>query len=121
MQTAFRKYRTPHPDHTVGIGSNQAYALADTILGKRLMRAEYSLDVDLLQKLAALTGGSYFPAADAGGMAKVMQEIDALESTSREAPRYTSYRELAPLLALAAALILLTGLAAEIIRRPRLP
>ncbi|MBQ9804171.1 MAG: VWA domain-containing protein [Lentisphaeria bacterium] len=107
--------------HTVGIGSDRAYAVVDTMFGRQLARQEHSLDENLLRSLAAATGGSYFPAADAGGMQQVMTGIDALERTSRESPRYTSYRELAPYPALAAAIILLLGMATEFAGKVRLP
>jgi uncharacterized membrane protein len=54
-------------------------------------------------------------------MRRVMAEIDALERTSREVNQHTSYRELAPWLALSAAIILLLGMAIEICGKPRLP
>jgi len=107
--------------HTVGIGSPRAYAIVETMYGRQLIRQEHSLDEDLLKSLAATTGGSYFQAADADGMRRVMAEIDALERTSREVNQHTTYRELAPWLALGAAIILLLGMAIEICGKPRLP
>ena len=58
--------------------------------------------------MANATGGKYFKAADEQAMEDVMQEINALEKTNFEQPRYIEYREYAPML-IVIALILLTA------------
>ena len=84
--------------HTVGIGSRNAYVLDETF-GSRFIPVGDSFDEKLLRELAEKTGGSYFHAADAEGMKKVMDEINKLEKTTIEQPRYVEYKEYAPVLA----------------------
>ncbi|MBR2345245.1 MAG: VWA domain-containing protein [Lentisphaeria bacterium] len=107
--------------HTVGIGSDNAYAAISTPFGSSLQRIDNSLDHELLQELSAMTGGTYFPAADNNGMRRVMDEINSLERTDHSAPRSVSYREYAPALALTAALILLLGITGHTLGKLRLP
>ena len=83
--------------HTVGIGSTNAYVLDETF-GSRFVPVGDSFDEKLLRSLAEKTGGSYFHAADAKGMKKVMDEINKLEKTTVEQPRYVEYKEYAPAL-----------------------
>ncbi len=83
--------------HTVGIGSTNAYVLDETF-GSRFVPVGDSFDEKLLRSLAEKTGGSYFHAADAEGMKKVMDEINKLEKTTVEQPRYVEYKEYAPII-----------------------
>ncbi|MCI5779970.1 MAG: VWA domain-containing protein [Lentisphaeria bacterium] len=107
--------------HTVGIGGNNAYAVISSPFGRSLSRVGNDLDEKLLRELAAMTGGTYFPAADASGMRRVMTEINRLERTDHTAPQSAVYREHAPALALAAAAVLLFGVFLYALGRPRLP
>ncbi len=107
--------------HTVGIGSNNAYAIVPGMFGRSLQRVGSDLDDKLLQNIASLTGGTYFPAADSNGMRRVMDEINALERTDHSAPRSISYREYAPALALVSALLLTLGICFYALGRVRLP
>ena len=95
--------------HTVGIGSQNAYVL-DESFGSRFIPVGDSFDEKLLRTLAEKTGGSYFHAADAEGMKKVMAEINKLEKTTIEQPRYVEYKEYAPALAAVAALLIALSL-----------
>ena len=106
--------------HTVGIGSNQAFVIG-TGFGGGLVPVRDSFDEPLLRRLAETTGGSYFRAADADGMRQVMDEINRLERTNIEQPRYVEYREYAPLLALAALAVLLAGFTLQCTWKLRLP
>ena len=102
--------------HTVGIGSKNAYVLDETF-GSRFIPVGDSFDEKLLRALAEKTGGSYFHAADAEGMKKVMSEINQLEKTSIEQPRYVEYKEYAPVLSLfSLGLIFLSVVLSHIIR-----
>ena len=107
--------------HTVGIGGNEAFAVASTPFGARLVPVEGSFDAALLHDLAKITGGVSFHAEDKAGMARVMKEINSLEKTNIEQPRPVHYRELAPFAALAALLMLVLGLTAEYSWKMRLP
>jgi Ca-activated chloride channel family protein len=95
--------------HTVGVGSQRAVVIASGWFGQSLQLArEAGLDEALLKEIADSTGGRYFRARDAEGFAEVMREIDALEKTEIEAPRYVDYRErFYPWLLAGAALLLL--------------
>ena len=104
--------------HTVGIGSDNAYILAG---GYGFQKIQDSFDSKLLDSIARITGGTYFHAADGAGMKKVMKEINDLEKTNIEQPRYVEYREFGPSLALAALLLLFAGFFTENILRIRLP
>ena len=53
-------------------------------------------DEPLLRELADMTGGRYYRAADAKGMAQAMDEINKLEKTSVEQPVVVNWRELYP-------------------------
>ena len=54
-------------------------------------------------------------------MEKVMKEINALEKTNIEQPKFVEYKEYAPVLALAGALLLLCGFVWENLIRVRIP
>ena len=103
--------------HTVGIGSDNAVAVIDGML----RRQEGSFDEKLLENLAEITGGQYFRAADAEGMKQVMEEINQLEKTVAEQPKYTEYREYAPRLALVALALMAFAYLTQCTWRLRLP
>ena len=72
--------------YTVGIGSE---GVAPTPVrgpdgGVRLQNQPVNIDEDLLRKMAAETGGRYFRARDAKGLASVYAEIDGMEKTRFE-------------------------------------
>lgn len=99
--------------HTVGIGGEDAYGIAETLFGPRLSRLQGGYDAGLLAELAKITGGNTFHAADADGLRRTMQEINKLEKTNLEQPRPVTYHEFAPYLAALAALLLLIGAVAD--------
>ena len=103
--------------HTVGIGSDNAVG----VFGGMIQRQEGSFDEKLLQELANITGGRYFRAADAEGMKQVMEEINRLEKTVVEQPKYTEYREFAPRLALVALALMAFAYLSQCTWRLRLP
>ena len=107
--------------HTVGIGGNEAYAVAETPFGRRLVPANGNYDAQLLHDLAKISGGMTFHAADGEGMKRVMQEINALEKTNIEQPRPVNFREYAPYFAAAALILLMLGISAEYAWKIRLP
>ena len=104
--------------HTVGIGSDNAYVLAQ---GYGFQKVQGSFDEKLLSSIASVTGGTYFRAADKEGLKKVMAEINALEKTNIEQPKFVEYKEYAPFLALAGALLLMAGFVWENLIRVRIP
>mgnify|MGYP000008304587 FL=1 len=103
--------------HTVGIGSSNAFAIDRG----QIFQVEDQFDEKLLRSLAEITAGKYFRAADADGMKQVMDEINQLEKTTVEQPRYMEYREYAPQLALAALALLMLAFLAQSTWKLRLP
>ncbi len=79
--------------YTVGVGSSQALMPVQGFFGRQLRLVRAGLDEPLLRDIADTTGGRYFPARDARGFRDAMREIDAMEKTTIEAPRYLDYRE----------------------------
>jgi Ca-activated chloride channel homolog len=61
---------------TIGVGAAGQQSLFGLTLGNS------DLDVDLLQKIASLTGGQYFRATDAEALSAVYHRIDELEPVS---------------------------------------
>lgn len=103
--------------HTVGIGSRNAYVMVDN----GFMPIQDEFDEELLRSLASISGGSYFHAEDAEGMRKVMDEINQLEKTTIEQPKYIEFREYAPRFALLALGLMVLGLIADCTWELRLP
>ncbi|MBS1368549.1 MAG: VWA domain-containing protein [Lentisphaeria bacterium] len=103
--------------HTVGIGSDRAFVVS----AGGIQQQSDSFDEKLLQNLAKITGGEYFRAADAEGMKRVMEEINQLEKTTVEQPKYTEYREYAPRLALIALAFVALAYVSQCTWRLRLP
>ena len=99
--------------YTVGIGGNNAFMAQEGFFGKRFVPYPSNFDEKLLQEMAAVTGGRYFHAADANAMNEVMNEINSLEKTNFEQPRYIEYNEFAPMLAIIAILLLLAAIWSE--------
>lgn len=107
--------------HTVGIGSGNAYVPAEQF-GRRVFQpVADGFDEEMLKSIAAGSGGQYFHAADAQGMRRVMDEINKLETTSFEQPKYVEYRENGPTLALFALFCLLLGWMLENTWKIRVP
>lgn len=83
--------------YTVGIGSPSAMIPVQSLLGGVVwQRYPNEFDEPLLKDLAEMTGGKYYRAADAKGMAQAMDEINKLEKTSMEQPVLINWRELYP-------------------------
>lgn len=58
---------------TIGVGASTEQSLFGPTVGNT------DLDVDLLKKIASITGGEYFRAADAAALSAVYRRIDELE------------------------------------------
>lgn len=71
--------------YTVGIGSRSAW-MPSRLLGGILERCVDEFDEPLLKDLAEITGGRYYHASDAKGMALAMDDINKLEKTEMEQP-----------------------------------
>lgn len=96
--------------YTVGIGGSNAFVVQEGFFGNRFARYQEEFDEELLKSMAEVTGGKYFRADDEAAMNAVMTEINSLEKTNFEQPRYIEYQEFAPILcAIALALLLLSA------------
>jgi len=109
--------------HTVAIGSaGEEVPMASASGAGRGLRFErHDVDIQTLQRIAAATGGRFFPARGSRDLEAVYTEIDALERVERPRParlRQTDRPE--PLLALAGGLVLGEIALARVVRR-RLP
>jgi len=96
--------------YTIGAGTRGVapYPATD-LFGNRVYRPmQVDIDEDTLKKIAEATGGRYFRATDTPSLKDVYTEIDNLEKSPAEEPRYTDYEELA-LWLVAPALLLLFG------------
>ncbi len=103
--------------HTIGVGAD-AMAVQD-FFGQRIVNPAADLDEETLARIAEATGGSFFRARNAEGLAEIYRQIDQLEPTDAE-PRYVQPRR--ELFAWPLALAFLTSLgigAAEVLPRPR--
>jgi len=81
--------------YTIGVGSNaDAPFKARDRLGRDVyIRAQVSIDEDLLRKLASETGGAYFNARDSSGLEAAMKKINELEKTKVEKDVYRQFEE----------------------------
>ncbi len=93
--------------YTIGIGSHNAYAIVDTGFGRRYEPVPADFDEKLLQDIATITDGKYYHARDAEGLAMVMEEINQMEKTAIEQPKFIDYKEFSPTLAGVALVLLL--------------
>lgn len=96
--------------YTVGVGADEM--LVQDFFGSRLVNPSADLDEDTLRAIAERTGGAYFRARDAAGLAQIYDQLDELEpvESDREAVRPVDELFYWPLslafaLALAAALL----------------
>jgi Ca-activated chloride channel family protein len=93
--------------YTVGIGSGQAFATVQTMMGTFKMPVEQDLDEPLLKAIAEATGGFYGRADDAESLHKIIEKIDQLEKTEVKSVQYTKYAEKFGPWTLAAMIVLL--------------
>lgn len=108
--------------YTVGVGTDTGgpveipIPFRDPETGKvteRRIKAKVDVDEALLQRIANVTGGRFFRATDAEGLANTFATIDKLEKSEIKTTKYTRFREVFPLAARpAAACLALAGLAA---------
>ncbi len=68
--------------------------MQDPFTGREFLQpARVEIDEDTLKEIALKTGGEYFRATDAEGLASIYQEIDRLERTEISEVRYLQYNE----------------------------
>jgi len=65
----------------------------DPNYGKTYVNMPVEIDEDSLQRMADLTGGTYYRATDRPSLEKIFSEIGDLEKTRIETKTYRHYRE----------------------------
>ena len=97
--------------YTVGAGTRgQAPFLQETLFGPQVVYDDVAIDEDTLRQIATLTGGAYYRAEDARGLASIYDEIDRLERTEIEMDQYMEHHERFPWLVIPAILLLVAEL-----------
>ena len=99
--------------YTVGLGSNNALVSQNTPFGPQFMSVYGQFDEKLMNEMANITGGRYFKAADSEGLKRVLSEIDRLEKTTVESPRFVDYSEYGPRIIVIAIFIFVLGFVSE--------
>lgn len=96
--------------YTVGVGADEM--MVQDFFGSRLVNPSADLDEDTLRAIAERTGGAYFRARDAEGLARIYEQLDELEPVESDQEAVRPVDELfywplslAFVLALAAALL----------------
>lgn len=95
--------------YTIGVGSKGVARVpyVNVFGQKAYMDQQVDIDEETLTKVAQMTGGKYFRAANTSGLRKIYDEIDQLEKTEVEVKKYQRYRELYPWFILSGLLVLL--------------
>jgi Ca-activated chloride channel family protein len=86
--------------YTIGAGTTglAPVRVRDPFTGRPTLRAvPVQVDETTLKEIAERTGGQYFRATDADGLARVYQEIDRLERTQIAEDRSRQYQEFFPI------------------------
>lgn len=78
--------------YTIGVGSKEPVPIPDS--SGQIVTAQFDLDESLLRKIADMTGGDYFRAADTKALQKIYAQINKLEKTSVETRSYAVRRPL---------------------------
>ncbi len=80
--------------YTVGVGSRgPAPFPVQTPRGVRYQSIEADIDEEILQEIAAITGGRYFRATDEDKLSEIYSEIEQLERSMIEVRHFTTSRE----------------------------
>ncbi|MFT5232097.1 MAG: Ca-activated chloride channel family protein [Candidatus Krumholzibacteriia bacterium] len=107
--------------YTVAIGREGMvpYPVNDPIFGRQTRQVETKIDLELLRRIADLTGGEMYQATDPTTLVKIFETIDALETARYETTVSTWYRERMAWFVIPALLLLLleAGLGATWLRR----
>jgi len=82
--------------YTIGAGTTGTvpFPVTDEFGNKHYEQAQFDLDEDTLKKIADMTGGEYFRAADTDSLRRIYAEIDKLEKTKIEEKGYKQYEPL---------------------------
>jgi Ca-activated chloride channel family protein len=89
--------------YTIGAGTRGEASYPVVRFGRRqLVRAKVDIDEKTLRGVAEKTGARYFRATDTQSLEKIYSEINTMETTTRSIKKFENYRELFPLILLAA-------------------
>ena len=82
--------------YTIGAGTTGIvpFPVTDQFGNKHYEQAQFDLDEDTLKKIAVMTGGEYFRAADTESLRNIYAQIDKLEKTKIEEKGYKQYEPL---------------------------
>ena len=94
--------------YTIGAGTRgeAPMPVTDNFGRRRLVQVKVDIDEDTLAKVAEKTGALYFRATDTASLAKIYEEINKMETTTRTIKKFESYRELFWYLVIAALMLL---------------
>jgi Ca-activated chloride channel family protein len=109
--------------YTIGAGSKGLvpYPVVNPWGQKQYQMMEIDIDEELLEKIAAATGGRYFRATDTQSLKTIFQRIDRMEKTEVKMAKYSEYKDLYPYFLLGAlGLLLIEAILANTVCR-RLP
>lgn len=84
--------------YTIGAGTRgeAPMPVTDSFGRRRLIRAKVDIDEKTLTEVAETTGAIYFRATDTASLAKIYDEINSMETTTRTIKKFENYRELFP-------------------------
>jgi len=109
--------------YTIGAGSRgeAPMPVTDQFGNRRLMMAKVDIDEATLKNVANKTGAKYFRATNTNSLAKIYDEINKLETTTRKVRKFEHYTELFKWAALLALLFLGSELLLSQTKFRRLP
>ena len=90
----------------VGRGGIVPVPVSDPLRGTRIEMRRMDVDETALRQIAERTGGRFFRAQESSALSGIYQAIDQLERAPIKSIEYREYRDLGPLLLLAAAIVL---------------
>ncbi|WPD24703.1 MAG: VWA domain-containing protein [Candidatus Electrothrix scaldis] len=82
--------------YTIGAGRRGVapMPMQDQFGRKRIMQAKVDIDEKTLGQIAEMTGAKFFRATDTRSLEKIYEEINAMETTTRQIKHFDRYREL---------------------------
>ena len=94
--------------YTIGAGTRgeAPMPVSDNFGRRRIVQVQVDIDEATLTKVAEKTGAMYFRATDTASLAKIYDEINKMETTTRTIKNFESYRELFLFFVLGALLLL---------------
>lgn len=106
--------------YTIGAGTRgeAPMPVRDAFGRQRMRMVRVDIDEKTLSEVAEMTGAQYFRATDSKSLARIYDEINTMETTTRTIKKFENYRELFSFFVIAALLLLGLELAAQ---RKQLP